>query len=368
MLKKKGNYKLLIGVIVGLLLSSTFVYAATTVASSKVLYDNSNSRLTSTNVQDAIDELSTKAKKLTTSHYMEKGEDFYPIIPTTTTSIVFTDTTPTLSVDSSLTTASSTALIDVSDAKDESVVAWMSGTVLYVSSRSTGKKVLANENSSFLFYCGSDYNPVGGSASTMFDDLNQPTGFFDTNLKTIDITNLDTSRSTNMQAMFAGREGLTTITGAEYMDTSNVTDMSYMFQHCYALTSVDVSNFDTSKVVSMRAMWCMCKAMGDTRDFSNWDTSSVVYMERMFCTNQATTVYDLTSFDVSSVQSATAMFNENSSLTTIYASDWTGNSNIVSAANMFAKDTNLVGGISFSSSKVTGAYAKITGGYFTQKS
>ena len=52
----KSNYKFLIGVIVGLLLSGTGVYAANTIYSKNVTYDNSNSGLSATNVQDALDE------------------------------------------------------------------------------------------------------------------------------------------------------------------------------------------------------------------------------------------------------------------------------------------------------------------------
>ena len=56
----KNNYKFLIGVIVGLLLSATGVYAANTIYSSNVTYDNSNSGLEATNVQDALDETYAK--------------------------------------------------------------------------------------------------------------------------------------------------------------------------------------------------------------------------------------------------------------------------------------------------------------------
>ena len=56
----KSNYKFLIGVIVGLLLSGTGVYAANTIYSKNVIYDNSNSGLSATNVQDALDETYSK--------------------------------------------------------------------------------------------------------------------------------------------------------------------------------------------------------------------------------------------------------------------------------------------------------------------
>ena len=64
MLKDKSNIKLLIGVVIGLLLASITVYAAGEILfqSNVVGYDNTTSGLTSTNVQDALDELLGKAE------------------------------------------------------------------------------------------------------------------------------------------------------------------------------------------------------------------------------------------------------------------------------------------------------------------
>jgi len=44
---------------------------------------------------------------------------------------------------------------------------------------------------------------------------------------------------------------VTEIEGMEYLDTSNVTNMMEMFSYMSSLTSLDLSNFDTSKVTSM---------------------------------------------------------------------------------------------------------------------
>ena len=44
---------------------------------------------------------------------------------------------------------------------------------------------------------------------------------------------------------FYGFTELTTIEGLEYLNTSNVTDMAGMFGHCYQMTNIDVSHFDT---------------------------------------------------------------------------------------------------------------------------
>ena len=65
MLKKisefiKENLKIVIAFSIGVVLTSTSVYAANTIYSKNVTYDNSSSGLTSANVQDAIDELYLK--------------------------------------------------------------------------------------------------------------------------------------------------------------------------------------------------------------------------------------------------------------------------------------------------------------------
>ena len=58
----KKNYKLLIGFMIGMVLTGTTVYAATVLSSNQISYDNTTSKLSSTNVKDALDELSTKTE------------------------------------------------------------------------------------------------------------------------------------------------------------------------------------------------------------------------------------------------------------------------------------------------------------------
>ena len=58
MLKRRKNYKIIIGIVIGIVISITTVYAATYIGSgSDLTYDNGTSGLTSTNAQDALDEL-----------------------------------------------------------------------------------------------------------------------------------------------------------------------------------------------------------------------------------------------------------------------------------------------------------------------
>ena len=57
----KPKISFVIGTILGMILTATGVYAATTFNSKSVFYDNTNSSLSSENVQDALDELYEKA-------------------------------------------------------------------------------------------------------------------------------------------------------------------------------------------------------------------------------------------------------------------------------------------------------------------
>lgn len=57
----KNNYKFAFMFILGIIVAGGGVYAATTISGKAITYDNSSSGLSSTNVQDAVDELSGKA-------------------------------------------------------------------------------------------------------------------------------------------------------------------------------------------------------------------------------------------------------------------------------------------------------------------
>ena len=61
-MKKSYNYKIILGLVIGIILSASGVYAATTYIGNGIdlTYDNSKSGLSSTNVQDALDELYNK--------------------------------------------------------------------------------------------------------------------------------------------------------------------------------------------------------------------------------------------------------------------------------------------------------------------
>ncbi|MBQ5540979.1 MAG: BspA family leucine-rich repeat surface protein, partial [Bacteroidales bacterium] len=139
---------------------------------------------------------------------------------------------------------------------------------------------------------------------------------------------------------FSGCEKLTEIQNIQYFNTSEVTTMFVMFDLCTALTSIDLSHFDTRKVRNMGNMF-----------------------KRL-----TLTTLDLSSFEMKNVKTDD-MFKNSSNLTTIIVgSGWTKDQ-IPSSTNMFYNCTSLIGndGTTYDASKVdkTNAHAE-EGGYLTK--
>ena len=99
-------------------------------------------------------------------------------------------------------------------------------------------------------------------------------------LKTLNVSNLDTSQVANMSNMFYACMGLTSLDLSNF-DTSQVTNMSDMFGGCMGLTSLDVSNWNTSQVTNMSNMFNYCTSL-TSLDLSNFNTSQVTTMDGMF--------------------------------------------------------------------------------------
>ena len=107
-------------------------------------------------------------------------------------------------------------------------------------------------------------------------------------LTSLDLSNFATSKVTNMWGMFCGCRSLTTLDLSGF-DTSNVLDMSFMFDSCHSLTTLDLSNFNTSNVCNTYSMFSDCRSL-TSLDLSSFDTSKVRNMSYMFynCTRLTT--------------------------------------------------------------------------------
>ena len=101
-----------------------------------------------------------------------------------------------------------------------------------------------------------------------------------TSLTAIDLSNFDTSTIKTMRGMFYGCKSLTSLDVSSF-NTSAVTNMTNMFYGCTSLTSLNLSNFDTSAVTDMPAMFQGCSSL-TSLDLSSFDISKVIYKNSMF--------------------------------------------------------------------------------------
>ena len=120
------------------------------------------------------------------------------------------------------------------------------------------------------------------------------------------------ARPTSCYYWFSKCSNLTTIEGIEYLNTENVTNMCYMFGSS-ALTSLDLTKFNTEKVEDMKYMFYRCSA-----------------------------------------------------LTTIFASDKFVTSKVRFGYDMFTDCKKLIGAIKYDGSKIDHHYANYDTGYFSR--
>lgn len=248
---------------------------------------------------------------------LKKSTSFNKLIPDSTTSIVFTDETMPASAE----------LIDVDADEDGGVVAWMDGTVMKVSSQVPGQKVIADTNSSRMFYNKS-------------------------NLTSINLNNLGTDNVTDMSYMFNGCSGLSSL-DLSPLNTSKVTNMSYVFSGCSGLNSLDLSPLNTQNVTNMEGIFYLCKNL-TSLDISTIDTSNVTNMCGVFNGCSSLTELNLSHIETNNVKTMNAMFYGCSGLINLNLSTF-DTSNVTNMIGMFMGCDNLISLnlSSFNTSKVT---------------
>ena len=180
------------------------------------------------------------------------------------------------------------------------------------------------------------------------------------NILEIDPSNFDTSNVTNMHAMFYGMSNLTNLNLSNF-DTSKVTDMAGMFANMPNLVTLNLSSFDTSKVIVMNSMFYNMSKL-TALDLSNFNTPQVTDMNHMFYNTSNLTALNLSSFDTSKVKNMTHMFHEMSKLTTLNLSNF-DTSQVTDMSYMFDDMFNLttLNLSSFNTSNVTNMYAMFQG-------
>ena len=132
------------------------------------------------------------------------------------------------------------------------------------------------DNGTLYYYTESPKAYMNSSASHMFREL--------ISLTSIDMSIIDTSRTTEMYALFYNDPSLTSINLSNF-DTSLVTDMAFMFGNCTSLTSINLSGLDTSSLVSISDMFYATTLT--SIDMSSFDLSSLLYASDVFTNNTA---------------------------------------------------------------------------------
>lgn len=107
-------------------------------------------------------------------------------------------------------------------------------------------------------------------------------------------------------------------------DTSNVTNMAAMFQGLSNLTELKIQSFNTEKVTNMYRMfyWSFMTPTNGTLDISNFDTRSLTNGEGMFQYMKVKTIYASPSFTTNLITSPMSFFMDNYNLTGANGTTW----------------------------------------------
>ena len=142
-------------------------------------------------------------------------------------------------------------------------------------------------------------------------------------LITINLSYFNSSRVINMGNMFCECSSLININFSNF-NTEKVTDMSSMFCNCSFLTDIDLSSFNTNNVRSMWGMFFGCSSLSNI-DLSSFNTNNVTNMGAMFCNCSSLTSLDLSNFNTNNVFNMQCMFAKCSSLTSLNLSNFNTN-------------------------------------------
>ena len=218
-------------------------------------------------------------------------------------------------------------------------------------------------------------------------------------LKSVDLSNANTSKVTSMKNMFDGCGNLINVIGFNTLDSSKVIAMNRMFSGCSSLVSINMDNQGGNSLYTVDYMFGGCSSLKkiSMRNF-NFGTSytvgasspfyEITTVEEIDISNSIVT-NDLNSFfsgctslkkvslvdiDTSNVTDMSNMFSQCLNLKTIYVSNTWDTSSVTSSSSMFSGCTSLVGGngTAFDSSKTDKTMAVIdtptTPGYLTMVS
>ena len=195
-------------------------------------------------------------------------------------------------------------------------------------------------STAYWFYNLENLSSITGISNLKTDNVTNMNGMFRgcSGLTSLDVTGFKTDKVTDMLEMFEGCSSLTSLDVTGFK-TDKVTDMYGMFFDCSSLTSLDVTGFKTDNVTNMNGMFLGCSSL-TSLDVTGFKTDNVTNMRAMFGDCSGLTSLDVTGFKTDNVTNMNSMFDGCSGLTSL---DVTGfkTDKVTSMWNMFARCSGL---------------------------
>ena len=135
------------------------------------------------------------------------------------------------------------------------------------------------------------------------------------NLLSVNLSKLDTSKTTSLGYAFSRCKSLTDL-DLSALDTSSVRSFADVFQECSSLRSVNLAGWDTSSGKDFRQMFYRCASLEEI-DISSFKTSASTSFEQMFYGCSSLRSLDLSHFDTGSAITFASMFYNCASLATL---------------------------------------------------
>ena len=124
----------------------------------------------------------------------------------------------------------------------------------------------------------------------------------------LDISNFDTTKVNTMRMMFCGCSSLISLDLSHFI-TSNVEEMEYMFEDCSSLISLDLSNFNVSSVTTMKQMFYNCSKL-ESLNLSNFKTQSNIAIYSIFDCCKSLIFLELSGFNIQQIDTSISIFKE----------------------------------------------------------
>ena len=135
------------------------------------------------------------------------------------------------------------------------------------------------------------------------------------NLLSVNLSKLNTSKTTSLDYAFTGCKSLTEI-DLSALGTSSVGSFEGVFQDCSSLRSVNLRGWNTSSGNNFKKMFRGCASL-EKLDVSSFETGNVTTFEQMFYGCSSLCALDLSHFDTSAATTFASMFYNCSSLSSL---------------------------------------------------